>query len=167
MNRIRVIEQTPEVEHWPSLAEGIVLLATRVADEFFSTPSSRGLNASLDVVEITPEGQIELVTLSTPDSDIDSARWQGLFAKMIAEPRVIACCQTFETDPDSPVLPGRDGGEALVQSLYAQGRGVIQVRVTPFMRFEEECVPVPVMATSVLDPEDLVLVRGAGHSDTE
>jgi hypothetical protein len=89
-----------------------------------------------------------------------SHEWNAAFFGLVADSEVLGGIQSFvgriKVSADDPMPAPED--ESLIQLLYARGRGLIQIRTTPFARIDGRATPI--MATVVTDLEDLVEGKG-------
>lgn len=166
MNTMAVqgVESYRDLTLWPDHKTGIVLLATQVADHFFSLPTNEGGNVVAVVVKGPEPGKeakgLRMLTLS-PMGDFgapeEKAAWGMLFAMLMGEPDSIAGFQSFEgrtTEYSEGEVTARHE-DVYVQAVFTQDDGPIQLRRTIFHR-NDEGIAVP-GTVDVVEGDDLNL----------
>lgn len=173
---IKGVESHLDLGFWPDHKTGIVLLATRFADHFFSGPTDECGNMVAAIVKSPEPGKedrgLRLLTLS-PMEEFTSAEekmaWGALFAMMMGETDAIAGFQAFEhrlsvATKDGEVTTNRQ--DAFCQILFTHEDGPIQLRATAFKR-NDEGVAVPLGAVMVEEDMDAAKGRLLGSASRD
>jgi len=147
---IRGKSLTVPMDFWPDHKSGITLLATMMADTFFSAATKKKPAAPMGmVVRCLPTGELRQLMFGpdveqlTPEA---ATSWAAFFTAMMREEGVIAGFHVMEghffrieadqVQKDSP-------HPALISSIYLADEGFFMSRVAHFER-NEEGIPVPV-----------------------